>query len=159
MSWLMLLYPNLGVAQGPLCQCDTRPPKLNPPLFHPVSDVIAHPTHRAPVLFSFPAIKSCVRAGIIGGPRNSFGAFGVSAGIHQRGPPAEAVTIKVWMLQAELNLQQPRASLPITLHDTKLTVVRTNYMTQWVERGCHSVPLLCQINTSLMTLLPPCFSA
>lgn len=74
-------------------------------------------------------------------------------------PPAEAVTIKVCVLQAERNWQQPWVSLHITLHDTKLTIVGANYMTQWREQGCHFVRVLCQINKRLrlMALPPPPF--
>lgn len=89
-SWLTLLSPNLWQAQGPLYPCDTLLPKLNPPFFFLVCDVIAlaiATPHRTPILFSFPAIKYYVWAGFSSISQNAFGAFEVNTGIHQRCSP------------------------------------------------------------------------
>lgn len=72
--WLTLHSPNLWQAQGPHSPCDTLLPKLNPPLFSLVRDVIAlaiATPHRTPILFSFPAIKHYVHSRRRGGGSSS----------------------------------------------------------------------------------------
>lgn len=109
----------------------------------------------APVLFSFPAIKCCAWSCIISGSQNSFGAFGVNAFISMA-PRKGYNDQSLW---AAGRAQFAAAPSVLTHHSAWHPAYHcSGQLYDPVKRvGLHSLPVLCQINTRLMTLLSPFF--